>query len=136
MPDLEQTVEKLKAAKQYWATSSEIQPVLDEAITALTEAQQREQKALAEIWKWLSPENENVKRGDLIAAIRDLAQVAMSETGNSETLEAEVARLTAENAALKKKVQEAGEALRLLGVRLYNGAITPDDLAAMLKEGR
>lgn len=44
--------------------------------------------AVMEIAKHLDPNNENVRRGDLIASIRDLAQIAISERGNAETMEA------------------------------------------------
>lgn len=40
--------------------------------------------AMAEIAKYLDTNNENVKRGDLIASIRDLAQIAVSATNNCE----------------------------------------------------
>ena len=40
-----------------------------------------------EIARHLSATNENVKRGDTVAAIRDLAQVAVSAKGNSEAAE-------------------------------------------------
>ena len=43
-------------------------------------------EGIREISKYLSPTNENVQQGDLIAAIRDLAQVAMGSKGLVEDL--------------------------------------------------
>jgi hypothetical protein len=43
-----------------------------------------ERRALADVALSLSPQNENVARGDLIAAIRDLRQVALT---NQELLD-------------------------------------------------
>lgn len=42
--------------------------------------------ALLEIAKHLTPGNENVTRGDLVACIRDLAQVAQSSRDTVEEL--------------------------------------------------
>lgn len=51
------------------------------------------ERLLQELSRHLSPDNENVKRGYVIAAIRDLAQVAMSEKGNAETAESSLSAL-------------------------------------------
>lgn len=68
-------------------------------------------KTLAEVARHLSLQNENVRRGDVLAAIRDLAQVKVSALGNCETLERRVLALTAELAALDPKAADRVEAL-------------------------
>ena len=52
------------------------------------------EEILAELSKHLSPTNENVRRGYVIAAIRDLAQAALSQRENADDAEAKVATLT------------------------------------------
>jgi hypothetical protein len=49
---------------------------------------------LFELAKHLSPGNENVKCGDIIASIRDLAQIALAATENIEDSEKAVKRLS------------------------------------------
>ena len=44
-------------------------------------------RAMGEIARHLSPENANVTAGDLVASIRDLAQVALTSKGNVEDLQ-------------------------------------------------
>ena len=50
--------------------------------------------ALKEISKHLDPNNENVRRGDLVASIRDLAQIAVSSLDTARELEARIAILS------------------------------------------
>jgi hypothetical protein len=42
---------------------------------------------LRELSKHLSPENQNVKNGDIIACIRDLAQIALTSKENAASLQ-------------------------------------------------
>ena len=64
-----------------------------QAVNRAVKAEAELREALAECAKWLSPGNENVTRGYLVACIRDLAQALMSHRGNAEAAEAEVSRL-------------------------------------------
>lgn len=110
-PDVRETVEKLKDE----LCKDEDAPLdgLLAEVFFLIQAQADELAAAkAEARKWLSTTNENAKRGDLVACIRDLAQVAISERGNRETAEAELATLRAERANLAEAIglpREAGD---------------------------
>ena len=55
----------------------------------------------AELAKHLSPGNENVTQGDVLASIRDLAQIAVSATGNCLELEKQLTAALARVEALE-----------------------------------
>lgn len=89
-----------------YGIQSQVTDAMESAREALAECRRSSSAAaLVEIGKYLSPQNMNVLSGDLIASIRDLAQIALSGMENTSALERklehEVGRLTEENNQLR-----------------------------------
>ena len=112
---------------------------VDRAVKA--EAELRE--ALAECAKWLSPGNENVTRGYLVACIRDLAQTSIANAANATTAEADVVRLkhliwrvaTGDGQQIENVSMSAEEWVTRAGEDDYvEIAITPEQWCELLRE--
>lgn len=84
--------------------------LLRDCRAAIERFQVERDEVLKEVTRYLSPENENAVQGDVVACIRDLAQVKVSAMGNAQDA---MALLEQTEAAVTRYKAERDEAFKL-----------------------